>query len=125
LRQEAIATGQAKARAWIDQEIEKLDAWADDLKAGLDLHIKELDAKIKLLKRDKSFALSLDDKLACEREYKSLGEERSRLRRRLFDAQDEIDAERDEIIGAIEERLEAHEEIETLFRIGFSVTKDY
>jgi len=124
LRQEAIAAGQAKARAWLDQEIEKLDDWADDLKAGLDLQIKELDAKIKQLKRAKAFAVGLDDKLACEREYKSLEKERSSLRRRLFDAQDEIDAKRDEIIGAIEDRLKAHEEIETLFRIGFRVTGD-
>lgn len=122
LRQEAMAAGQTKARQWLEQEIDKLDSWADDLKAGLDLQIKELDAKIRQLKKAKAFAASLDDKLSREREYKALEKERSSLRRRLFDAQDEIDAKRDGIIGSIENRLKAHEEIETLFRIGFSVT---
>ena len=36
LRQEAMAAGQTKARQWLEQEIDKLDSWADDLKAGLD-----------------------------------------------------------------------------------------
>jgi adenine-specific DNA-methyltransferase len=124
LRQEATAANQAKARQWLEQEIDKLDSWADDLKAGLDLQIKELDAKIRQLKKAKAFAASLEDKLSCEREYKALEKERSSLRRRLFDAQDEIDAKRDEIIGSIEDRLKAREEIETLFRIGFSVIND-
>jgi adenine-specific DNA-methyltransferase len=122
LRQEAVATGQAKARQWLGQEIDKLDAWADDLKAGLDLQIKELDARIKQLKKAKAFAVTLEEKLAHEREYKSLEKERSTLRRRLFDAQDEIDAKRDEIIGEIEDRLKAREDTETLFRIRFKVT---
>ena len=99
-----------------------LDAWADDLKAGLELRIKELDAQLKQLKKAKTFAVSLDEKLSHEREYKVLEKERSTLRRRLFDAQDEIDAKRDKIIGEIEDRLKTREEMEMLFRIGFSVT---
>jgi adenine-specific DNA-methyltransferase len=122
LRKGAFAEAQEKSRLWLEQEIDKLDAWADDLKSGLELRIKEIELQIRQVKRAKALATGLQEKLAFEREYKALEKDRTAQRRRLFEAQDEIDAKRDEVISSIENRLKAKESLLPLFRIGFSVT---
>jgi len=54
-------------------------------------------------------AITLEDKLALQKRVKELEAERNQARKRLFDAQDEIDVKRDEIISGIEEELKVNE----------------
>lgn len=121
LKIRAREEAQERSRSWLSVEIDKLDAWAEDLKAGLELKIKEVEAAIKQVRKEKTLASSLESKLGHERRYKELERERNSLRRRLFDAQDEIDARRDEVIESIEKKLKANEETLPLFKIAFSV----
>lgn len=106
-RQRAQEEAQARQQAHFSTEIDKLDLWAEDLKNGLELRIKELEVAIKEAKRNSTLALSLEEKLELQKRVKELETERNQARRRLFDAQDEIDAKRDEIIKGIETELES------------------
>lgn len=47
---------------------------------------------------------------------------RSRKRRELFDAQDAIDAQRDQLIGGIEKQLSQRHEIKTVFSFRWKIT---
>ena len=53
-------------------EADKLDGWADDLKVGLEREIKEIDRQIKEARRAATAALTLEEKLAGQKQIKSL-----------------------------------------------------
>lgn len=121
--QEAIALQQDAAlrristrnAEFFEQEAAKLDNWADDLKVALEREIKELDRQIKEARRAATLALTLDEKLAGQRQIKALEGQRNSKRRALFDAQDEIDRLRDSLIDAIQDRMSASTTLQEIF----------
>nr|MCU0721469.1 hypothetical protein [Pirellula sp.] len=88
-----------------DEEVLKLDHWSDDLKQGLEREIKELDKEIREARKVASLASSLADKLEAQKNIKTLESNRKEKRKRLYEAQDEIDSRRDELIQQIEGQL--------------------
>ncbi len=102
---------------FFEAEAEKLDGWADDLKLGLEREIKELDRQIKEVRRGAMSALTLEDKLAGQKTVKALEAQRNEKRRSLFEAQDEVDRQRDRLITEIEVRLSQNTREEQLFRL--------
>nr|WP_238717986.1 hypothetical protein [Petrachloros mirabilis] len=111
----------ARNAAFFEAEAEKLDAWADDLKVVLEREIKEIDWHIKEAKRAATAALTLDEKLAGQKRVKELEKLRNQKRRSLFDAQDEVDEQRDRLIAQIEGKLEQKSELQALFTIRWSL----
>jgi hypothetical protein len=106
---------------FFDEEVTKLDRWSDDLKLGLERELKELDREIKEGRRSAKGATSLQEKLAAQKELKKAEARRSWVRRELYDAQDAIEARRDELIENIERQLERSDKLETLFAVRWSV----
>ncbi len=100
---------------FFDEEVLKLDRWSDDLKQGLEREIKELDRQIREARKTSALAASLKDKLEAQKTLKSLEGERNRKRRELFDAQDTIDGQRDELIKRIEGQLHQTHAVKTIF----------
>jgi adenine-specific DNA-methyltransferase len=118
-RRRVAITQEAAGRnlAFFAAETEKLDAWADDLKAGLEREIKDLDRQIREARKQSKSALTLDEKLAGQRAIKALEAQRNQKRRSLFDAHDQVDAQRDALITAIEAKLSQKESLTRLFSI--------
>jgi len=95
-RQAVIQRGISERNArFFEAEAEKLEGWADDLKVGLEREIKEIDRQIKDARRTATAALTLEDKLAAQKQIRALEAQRNQKRRSLFDAQDKVDAQRD------------------------------
>jgi len=115
------AEAQQRQQTYFSAEIDKLDLWAEDLKNGLELRIKELEVSIKETKKASMLAITLEDKLALQKQVKELESERNQARRRLFDAQDEIDVKRDGIIRGIEEELKVQEKQELLISLRWNL----
>lgn len=90
---------------FFDDEVTKLDAWADDLKLSLEQEIKEMDRKIKELRTLAKKMVTLQEKLEAQRKIRSMEKQRIEKRRALFTAQDEIDEKRDELISNVEKKL--------------------
>lgn len=121
-RQEAIKrTISQRNAAFFEAEAEKLDAWADDLKVGLEREIKELDRQIKEARRAATAALTLEEKLEGQKQVKALESQRNTKRRALFDAQDEIDGRRDQLIAGIEGKLQQKVTSQRLFAIRWKL----
>jgi adenine-specific DNA-methyltransferase len=99
------------------EEADKLDGWADDLKQGLEREIKEIDRQIRDARRGAVGALKLEDKLSALKEVKALEQLRTSKRRTLFEAQDQIDHQRNELISQIEAKLEQKVVSKPLFQI--------
>jgi adenine-specific DNA-methyltransferase len=102
---------------FFEQEADKLDGWADDMKLGLEREIKDFDRQIKEARRASAVGLSLEEKLAGQKQIKALESQRNAKRRALFDAQDEIDQRRDQFIAEIEGKLQQRVSLRTLFSI--------
>ena len=107
----------ARNAEFFEQEVAKLDNWADDLKVALEREIKELDRQIKEARRAATAALTLDEKLAGQRQIKALEGQRNSKRRALFDAQDEIDRRRESLIEQIQSKLEQRISLSKLLAI--------
>lgn len=106
---------------FFEAEAEKLDGWADDLKLGLEREIKEIDRQIKETRRAALAALSLDEKLAAQKQVRSLESHRATRRRALFEHQDEIDAKRDDLIADTEGKLAQQCASNPLFTIRWQI----
>jgi adenine-specific DNA-methyltransferase len=106
---------------FFEAEADKLDGWADDLKVGLEREIKEIDRQIKEARRAATTALTLEEKLAGQKQIKSLEGLRNQKRRTLFDAQDEIDRKRTELIGQIESKLIQKVDVVPLFTVRWQL----
>lgn len=106
---------------FFEEEAVKLDGWADDLKVGLEREIKEMDREIKEARRTATAALTLEEKLQGQKAIKALEAVRSSRRRSLFDAQDDIDAQRANLIAEIEGRMKQKVELESLFTVRWHI----
>ncbi len=104
-----------------DEEVLKLDHWSDDLKQGLEREIKELDKQIREARKVAALAASLNDKLEAQKLIRTLESTRKERRKRLFDAQDEIDSQRDELIARIEVQLGQKKLVIPLFTIRWAL----
>lgn len=121
-QQEAILRQIGRRNADLfEAEISKLESWADDRKVALDREIKEYDQRIKETRRAALAALTLEEKLAAQKTVKALEKERSTRRRALFEAQDEIDAQRDQIIADTESHLNHSHTLTSLFAIRWQL----
>ncbi len=104
-RAQVIAGIERRNLTLFTDETEKLDAWADDLKLGLEREIKELDRRIKETRTKSKGAATLAEKLEAQKEQRNLEAQRDKRRRDLFARQDEIEARRSRLIEDLERML--------------------
>ena len=121
-RQRVTLQINARNARYFDVEVEKLDRWADDLKLGLEREIKEVERRIRGARKGALATRNLDEKLAAQKALRALEGTRNKLRKSLFDAQDEIDRQRDALITAIEGKLAVVVRTESLFSIRWFLT---
>ena len=106
---------------YFEQEVQKLDDWADDLKHGLEQDIKETDRQIKEVRRTAATAATLEEKLSWQKQQRELEGKRNKQRRELFDRQDEIEMQRNELIEQLEKGLLQKVEEKELFVIEWEM----
>lgn len=111
----------ARNQEYFESEMEKLDYWADDLKIQLETDLKELDKEIKLTKREARRVVTLEEKVTLHRKAKDLEKQRSNKRRRLFEAQDEVDLRKEDLLSAVENRLQQRVGIHEIFTIRWRI----
>ena len=102
---------------FFEDEVEKLDGWAEDIKLGLERDIKEIDRQIKEARRAATLTATLEEKIAGQKLIKALDSLRNQKRRSLFDAQDDIDRQRQELIEQVEAKLTQNKVMVRLFTV--------
>ena len=120
-KQEVLEIIEERDADFFEEEIQKLDAWADDQKRGLEIQIKELDVEIKQLKKEARKIPGLKEKVSLQRKQKTMESKRADLRKKLFEAQDEIDKRKDSLLDDIEKRLEQHIQENDVFLIHWEI----
>ena len=121
LEKQRIETVNTRNLGYFDAEVQKLDAWADDLKVGLENEVKELDREIKDVRRTATVAATLEEKLHWQKRQRELEDKRNQLRRKIFDRQDEIDGQRSELIDALESRLSKQIQNQKVFTVQWEL----
>lgn len=106
---------------YFEAEVEKLEAWSDDLKVVLEQDIKETDREIREVRRTAKIAPDLNEKLHWQKRLRELEKLRNKKRRDLFDKQDEVDDRREELITVLEEKMNQKIEEQHLFTITWEV----
>jgi adenine-specific DNA-methyltransferase len=117
-RQREITERNAK---FFEVEVEKLDGWAEDLKLTLERDIKDMDRQIKDARRAATTALTLEEKLAGQKQIKALESQRTTKRRSLFEAQDDVDKRRERLIEQVEGKLTQKSGLTQLFSIRWKL----
>lgn len=103
---EAIKASNAERNnSFFEEEMEKLDNWAEDVKSGLEKELRDIDSEIKLRKSESKKVSRLDEKVRLQRLVKDLEKRRSEKRLNLFQAQDEVDEKKEAILAKVEAML--------------------
>ena len=105
----------------LKQESQRLDKWAEDKIKASEQEIVDIDEKIKQIRRDKNQARNLAELAQIEGDLKNTEKQRRRLRQSLFDVQDEIEEQRDELFDRIQSQLTQDTKIAHLFTIQWAI----
>jgi ERCC4-related helicase len=106
---------------WFEEEIEKLNFWAEDKRKGLKSELKDYDEQIAVLKKEARLAANLPDKLAIQKQLRDLDHKRDEAWK-AYDADAKtIENQKDELLDTVEERLKQTIEGKTIFTIHWSV----
>ncbi|MDO8526482.1 MAG: SNF2-related protein [Deltaproteobacteria bacterium] len=118
-----LASGQIAARnsGFFDTEVDKLDKWAEDMKKALELDLKKLEIDIKAEKTNAKKIVSLEAKVKVQRAIKDMEKKRNEMRKRLYEAQDEVEANKEQLLNRVETQLRQKSSVEPLFTVRWSV----
>jgi len=104
-------------------ECAKLDAFSEDLKEGLQSELKDLNKEI--IEKKRTFKASVDrpltEMLEMKAEVSRLEEKRKKLRREIYDREDEIDTQNDQLQDEIRAKLEGASTLEHVMTIAFEI----
>ena len=117
IKEEMLARIRRNDLEYFREECAKLDAWADDLKQGLEREIKLIDREISQLRKDERTAATLEQTLEIRKQINALEKKRREKIRDLYKEQDRIDEKRDELQAKIERQLQGRSFTEELFII--------
>ncbi len=107
----------ARNGRWFDQEMDKLDRWAEDRRSSLRASLDELDTALKAAKRAARVAPTLPEKLERQREARGLEGRRDEAWRAFDQASRDLDRKKDEVLDEIGSRLEQSARLEPLFTL--------
>ncbi|MCF5125855.1 DEAD/DEAH box helicase, partial [Pseudomonas lactis] len=77
---------------------------------------------IKEVRRTAATSPTLEEKLSWQKKQRELEGKRSKLRRELFNRQDEVETQRNDLISQLEVKLQQKVEERTLFTIEWGLT---
>jgi hypothetical protein len=117
MKADVLSESANRNQAFFEDEMDKLDTWASDMKVSLEREITDLDAEIKLRKSEAKKMLQLKDKVAAQRIIKDLEKKRADNRQNLYQAQDEVDNLKEELLTKVEKMLEQKVDQKELFTL--------
>ncbi len=121
-RTDLLALAEEQNNVWLEEESEKLDAYADDLERAFEADIKAMDIEIKAAKKAlRGSNLAMSEKLAEKRRISAQEAKRDKMKAAFFDRKAEIRAEVEAMLDKIQEELKLSPELTPLFTVRWEV----
>lgn len=106
---------------FFNDEVDKLEKWAEDMRNSIKLEIRELDKEIKARKTEARKLLNLEQKIKEQRAIKELERKLAEKRMKQYENEDIIENKKDSMLDDYEKRLNQHISRKTLFTIKWSI----
>jgi predicted nucleic acid-binding Zn-ribbon protein len=120
-RKAVVSASIERTNEKFEEEREKLIRWADDKTEAVEQELANVKAQIRALQRDARKAETVDAQKEFEEKIQRLQKKKKRIRSQIFDMEDEIEAKRNELIDALEKRMNHEVEVDSLFTIKWEV----
>jgi len=101
---------------------EQLDKWAEDMEVAAQKELDDTKRQIRALNRQARQATTVQEQHALQDKIRQLEQKKRRQRHHIFDVEDEITAKRDQLIEALERRMQQKTAVTPLFTIRWKVT---
>ena len=102
-------------------EREKLEKWADDKILRAEQALSDTKNRLRSLKRESRLAETIEDQQRIQTEICDMEKLQRRQRQQIFAVEDEIIEKRDELIVALEQKLQQTTHVDDLFVIRWNV----
>ncbi|RPI00911.1 MAG: DEAD/DEAH box helicase [Calditrichaeota bacterium] len=117
LKKEHLEHSSEMNNGYFIQEIEKMDRWSDDVLVGLEKDIDEVRREIRRLSLQARLAHDPLQQHQIQVQLKTMEQEKSRLRRNLFEVEDQMMQKRESLIDKVEKRMHQQHRLEELFTL--------
>jgi DNA repair ATPase RecN len=119
----AVILGDISERntVFFEEEMEKLDRWAEDKRKSLKGTLKDYDDQIADLKKQSRVAPNLPEKLAIQKKIRNLDKKRDEAWREYDEGARGIERQKDSLIDGVEARLQQEIEEENLFTVRWKL----
>ncbi len=107
--------------SFFELELDKLDRWGEDQRNTLRISLRELEDRIKAIKKEARLAPNLPEKLRLEREKRQLETKRDEAWKAYEQAAKDIEGRKDSLMDDIEKRMNQALSEERLFTIRWRV----
>jgi len=108
---------------FFEEEMEKLNRWAEDKRKSLKTTLKDFDERIVELRKQARHAPNLPEKLEFQKKIRSLDKKRDAAWKQYDEAARDIERQKDDLIDQVEARMQQEIEEETLFNIRWKLVK--
>jgi ERCC4-related helicase len=120
-KESIMKESESRNNNFFDEEMDKLNSWADDMKLSLEKEITDLDAEIKLRKSEAKKEIKLADKVKAQRAIKDMEKKRAEKRMNLYQAQDEVDDKKEKLLDNVEKMFQQKIDQHDLFTIKWTI----
>lgn len=100
---------------------EQLEKWAEDMEVAAQKELDDTKSQIRAANRESHQATTVDEQHELQEKVRQLEQKKRRLRQRIFDIEDDIASKRDQLIDALERRMQQKTQATPLFTIWWRV----
>lgn len=120
-KQDIMEENRLRNHTYFDEEVDKLEKWSEDVRNSIKMEIKDLDKEIKSRKTEARKLMNLDEKVKEQRTIKELEKKLAEKRYTQYQSEDEIEVRKDNLLDAVEKRLNQQLIESVLFTIRFKI----
>lgn len=117
----AVEVARARNARYLEERRQRLDQWADDAIKGAERELDEVKARLKELSRQARQTEDPAEQHRIQTEIQAAERDKRRARQRIFEAEDEVMAERDRLIADLGRRVGQSVETRRLFTLKWVV----
>ena len=120
--QAAIDKTMERNQHHFNEERDRLDKWVNDVELAAEKELKDNKSRIKALQREARQTPDLEEQRKLQEKIRILEKKQRKLRRDIFDIEDEVAEKRDQLIENLKRRMEQDSDVETLFSVRWRVS---